>query len=383
MSDVNGVAITVQTVGALARRRGVPLEVLTSLKNPPKLDLELRNFTPVGEFRLPEYEAQKLAFPPFLELIEHCERQGYDELLISTPGPMGLMGLAAARLLGIRATGIYHTDFPVYVRHLTDSETLEELTWKFSRWFFGQMDTLYVPSAHYLERLAERGFRRDTMRLMPRGVDFLRFNPGRRDPEFFRRFGLGPGFKFLYVGRISKEKNLDALLAAFFAYLETGRRGQLVVVGDGPYLEELRSRYPRPEVLFTGYLHGDELATAYASADLFVFPSTRHVRQRRARGRLPAWLRSSRIAADPRIVGPRVPARDRSLPPGCARRGAHQLARSHGDAHRRAQRALEAPSAAGGAAPKPLGARPEAPRRRRRRGGTDRRFAPGTRSDEL
>jgi glycosyltransferase involved in cell wall biosynthesis len=274
LADVNGVAVTVQTVGALARRHGRPLHVLTSLKNPPQLDLELVNFPPVGEFRLPEYDAQKLAFPPFLELIEHFEREGYDEILISTPGPMGLMGLAAARLLGMRATGIYHTDFPAYVRHLTGSTTLAEWTWKLSRWFFGRMDALYVPSTHTMDRLAERGFSRSTMRLLPRGVDFVRFNPGRRDPSFYRRLGLGEGFRFLYVGRVSKEKNLDALLAAFQGFLDGGGAGQLIVVGDGPYLEELRERHRRPDVLFTGFLHGEALATAFASADLFVFPST-------------------------------------------------------------------------------------------------------------
>ncbi len=274
LADTNGVAVTIATVGALARRHGRPLEVLTSLKNSPQFDLELRNFAPVGEFRLPEYDAQKLAFPPFLELIEHCERERYGEIIISTPGPMGLMGLAAARLLGIPATGIYHTDFPVYVRHFTASEALEELAWKLSRWFFGQMDTLYVPSAHYMEKLAERGFERATMRLLPRGVDFLRFNPGKRDPEFWRRLGVGDGFKYLYVGRVSKEKNLDALLGAFATLRGSGRDGQLVIVGDGPYLDELAARESRPDVTFTGFLHGDDLATAYASADLFVFPST-------------------------------------------------------------------------------------------------------------
>ncbi len=274
LADVNGVAVTVRTVGALARRRGLPLAVLTSMKNPPELDLEHRNFAPVGEFRLPEYDAQKLAFPPFLELIDHCERAGYDEIVISTPGPMGLMGLAAARLLGIRATGIYHTDFPAYVRHLTGSSTLADWTWRLSRWFFGQMDTLYVPSAHTMDRLAERGFARDTMRLLPRGVDFVRFNPGRRDPAFYSGLGLGDGFKFLYVGRVSKEKNLEALLEAFRALKDLGHAGDLVVIGDGPSLETLARQHDRPDVLFTGFLHGDALATAYASADLFVFPST-------------------------------------------------------------------------------------------------------------
>jgi glycosyltransferase involved in cell wall biosynthesis len=104
-------------------------------------------------------------------------------------------------------------------------------------------------------------------------VLFNRFE-GLNDPRFWQRFGLGGGFKFLYVGRVSREKNLDALLAAFLDFLAGGRRAELVVVGDGPCLKDLAHRFRRPEILFTGFLHGEDLARAYAGADLFVFPST-------------------------------------------------------------------------------------------------------------
>jgi glycosyltransferase involved in cell wall biosynthesis len=275
--DVNGVAATVATAAGVASRLGLPLRVVTSLAEvpaAPALDFELRNFPPVGEIRLPEYADQKLAFPPFLDIIERCERERLDEVIVSTPGPVGLAGLAAARLLGLRLTGIYHTDFPAYVRTLTDSEALEQLAWSYMRWFFESMDRIYVPSRRYLELLAERGFSRQRLRVLPRGVDRERFRPERRDPRFWRRFGWQEGFTFLYVGRVSREKNLDALLAACGELQRRGEAARLAVVGDGPYLEELRRRHAGPAVLFTGYLHGDTLADAYAAADAFVFPST-------------------------------------------------------------------------------------------------------------
>ena len=78
----------------------------------------------------------------------------------------------------------------------------------------------------------------------------------------------------LYVGRISKEKNLDRLIQAFLELSDDHRPVSLVIVGDGPYLYELNKRYPFPGIAYTGLLQGDDLATAYASADLFVFPST-------------------------------------------------------------------------------------------------------------
>ncbi|MBV8199994.1 MAG: glycosyltransferase family 1 protein, partial [Acidobacteria bacterium] len=278
LTDVNGVAKTVRTLAGLARRRGrrsQQLVAITCGEDPSPPDLEVRDFRPFARFPIPGYESQTLALPPLLEVLDHCERERYSEILISTPGPLGLVGLAAGKLLGIPVTGIYHTDFPLYVRHLAGSATLEELTWTYMRWFFGSMERVFVASRCYLDVLAEHGLDRSKMALLPRGVDAEFFHPAKRDVRFYRRFGIDSAvFKFLYVGRVSREKNLDALMSSFLGLLETGRRAQLVVVGDGPYLKELAGRYRRPEILFTGFLHGEDLARAYAGADLFVFPST-------------------------------------------------------------------------------------------------------------
>ncbi|HEY6321983.1 MAG TPA: glycosyltransferase family 1 protein [Thermoanaerobaculia bacterium] len=275
LTDVNGVAKTVRTLAGLARRRGRCLVAITCGESNPPPDLEVRDFRPVAQFPIPGYESQTLALPPLLEVLEHCERERYSEILISTPGPLGLVGLAAGHLLGIPVTGIYHTDFPMYVRHLSGSATLEELTWTYMRWFFGSMERVFVASRCYLDLLAEHGLDRVKMALLPRGVDADFFHPGKRDGRFYRRFGIdGAAFKFLYVGRVSLEKNLDALMTSFQGFLDGGRQAQLVVVGDGPYLKELARRYRRPEILFTGFLHGEDLARAYAGADVFVFPST-------------------------------------------------------------------------------------------------------------
>jgi glycosyltransferase involved in cell wall biosynthesis len=279
LTDINGVAKTVRTCAELAARGHQhggdrDLVVISSLEEPPEVDFPLRNFAPVGTFPLPEYEDQELAFPPFLEIVEYCERAEIGEIVVSTPGPLGLVGVLAARLLGLEVTGIYHTDFPLYVRHLTESQGLEGLTWKYMRWFYNQMHRIYAPSLAYVESLEENGFPREKLRLLPRGVDVELFSPQRRDPELWKRYGLSEGFKLLYVGRISKEKNLDQLMRAFVEVHGTRPGAQLVLVGDGPYLDELHGRYRRPDVLFTGYLHGEELAAAFASADLFVFPST-------------------------------------------------------------------------------------------------------------
>lgn len=270
----NGVVNVAEICTRLAEEHQKELVVVTSQKKSSSNSALVRNFEPVGQFELPEYQGHPVCLPPFLDIIEYCERKQVSEAIVSSPGPLGLVGLAAARLLGLPVTGIYQTDFPLYALYLTGSPIMEEIAWRYMRWFYGQMDVVYAPSNFYVERLKDRGFDGDRLRLLPRGVDREHFSPSKRDTGSWRRYGLEESFKFLYVGRISKEKNLDALLRAFMALLGEGHDANLVLVGEGPYLDELRQRYPRPEILFTGYLGGDDLAVAYASADAFVSAST-------------------------------------------------------------------------------------------------------------
>ena len=273
LSDVNGVAHTINMLSTLARRKGVDITVVTSLDEAPQVAFPLKNFEPVGAFRLPEYESQTLVFPPFLDMLGYFEQEGFDEIIISTPGPMGVAALGVAFLLRIPTQGIYHTDLPTYIGQLTDDDNMASLSWRSMRWFYGRMDTIVVQSRYYLEQLAARGLDRSLMRIMGKGVDLERFNPGRRERGFWRRYGLNGRFCFLYVGRVSREKNLEALLQAFLAYAETDGEASLAVVGEGPSLEELKRRFSHPRISFTGCLTGDRLAAAYASADVFVFPS--------------------------------------------------------------------------------------------------------------
>ncbi len=263
-----------QCLAAEARRQGRAMTVVTSGLKIPTDGVAVRNFKPVGSFALPEYEMQQAVFPPFLEVIEYLERERFGELVISTPGPVGLTALAAGRLLGIPLAGIYHTDFPQYVRLMTQDEALEQLTWRYMHWFYDQMQTIYVPSEYYRRHLIENGFDARKLQLLRNGVDTERFSPAKRDPQYYRRLGAASGFVYLYVGRVSREKNLDQLLDSFVRLRSQGPAADLVIVGDGPYLEDLRKRYRRSDVLFTGFLDGEALTQAFASADAFVFPST-------------------------------------------------------------------------------------------------------------
>ena len=270
LEDVNGVARTIRTMAAAGRRQGADLTILTSR---PELKPEegVINFNPVGVFMIPEYELQKLSFPPILEFLEHVVRRGYTEMILSTPGPVGLTGLLAAKLLGLRVSAIYHTDFPQYARFLSeDDPMMEGIAWTYMHWFYSQVDRVYVNSRKYLERWVEKGLAREKLSILPRGLETEVFDLRHRESEYWKKRGAR-GKVVLYVGRISKEKELGFL--AQVAERMKGDSGiSFAFVGDGPFLPELRKRIP--QAVFTGPLHGKELSMAYASADLFVFPST-------------------------------------------------------------------------------------------------------------
>ncbi|MBA2623499.1 MAG: glycosyltransferase [Chthoniobacterales bacterium] len=306
LEDVNGVSTTVRRMAAAAAAAGEELVVVTSRGELTVADIPIKNFRPIGEFELPEYELQKLSFPPILQILDYVQREQITEIIISTPGPIGLTGLLAAKMLNLRTSGIYHTDFPEYIRILTEDSFLESLGWTYMRWFYGQLDTVFVNSEQYRRSWIERGIEPEKIQLLPRGLDTELFDPARRDTAFWRRFEGENGniehptsnilhqtgsahatavtsmfdvssssfdqIRLLYVGRVSKEKDLDVLAAAYERLRGDGLPIKLFIVGDGPYAKALAEILP--EAVFTGSLAGQELATAYASADLFVFPST-------------------------------------------------------------------------------------------------------------
>ena len=273
LDDVNGVATTIRKMTAAGAVAGKELVVVASRGDLQLSDIPIKNFPPIGEFELPEYELQKLSFPPILQMLDYVQREAFTEIIISTPGPVGLTALLAAKMLNLRTSGIYHTDFPQYIRILTEDSFLESVAWRYMHWFYGQLDTVFVNSEEYRQSCIKRGFDPAKLKILPRGLDTELFSPARRELAFWEKFGATNGqIRLLYVGRISREKDLDILADAFRRLRNDGLPVQLFVVGHGPYSEKFARTLP--EAVFTGYLTGKELATAYASADIFVFPST-------------------------------------------------------------------------------------------------------------
>jgi glycosyltransferase involved in cell wall biosynthesis len=207
-----------------------------------------------------------------LEMMDYIQREGFTEIIISTPGPIGITALMAAKMLHLRTVGIYHTDFPQYVQILTDDHFMESLTWRFMHWFYSQLDLIYVNSEQYRRSWMERGIEGERLRILPRGLDTKLYHPARREVNFWVQRGAHPGeFIMLYVGRVSVEKNLDIFAAAHDKVRAAGVPVRAALVGDGVYTKTMQGLIP--DAIFTGYLSGEPLAQAFASADVFVFPS--------------------------------------------------------------------------------------------------------------
>ncbi len=273
--EVNGVARTIHKLAALSHAAEKPITVISSIEQTQDCPFPTCNFQPVGTFSLPEYPELTLAFPPILDVIRHIEEQDYESLIISTPGPMGLIGLFAAKLLQLPVRGIYHTDFPHYVENWTDDAAMGDIARQFMRWFYRNMETIYAPTQAYQDVLVDMGFAPQQIAVLPRGVDPDEFNPRFRLQSFWTKRGLPErAFVYIYVGRVSTEKNIEVLLKAHQQLVADGLDTALAIVGDGPDYKRLHAKYGSdPRILFTGYLHAEELAQAFASADALAFPS--------------------------------------------------------------------------------------------------------------
>lgn len=203
----------------------------------------------------PTYPEIKLTLRPREAIERALAEHDPDCIHIATEGPLGHAMRHLCLSNGWRFTTSFHTRFPEYLkaRFLVP----EFLTYMVLRFFHSRAHATLVPTPSVRSELLRRGFR--NVRVWGRGVDTSMFHPARRRPLPY------PGPVFLYVGRLAVEKNVEAFLNMPLTC------GTKLVVGDGPALASLRERYP--DAVFLGPRFGEELASLYASADVFVFPS--------------------------------------------------------------------------------------------------------------
>lgn len=270
--EVNGVAHTTQrmTQGLVSRYHQVQLIRPRQCADEQGASSAAFEEILVPGMPVPRYPDLKIGFPATAALARLWRARRPDVVQVVTEGPLGWSAMVAAKKLQLPVISDFHTNFHAYSRYY-GMGLLGGAIRGYLRWFHNQTLATLVPTESLRHELASAGFRR--LQVLARGVDTRQFSPARWNKLLRQSWGVGDhGMVVLYVGRIAAEKNL-ALLIDAYRKLQTVRSDvKLVMVGDGPERAALQAM--NPDVVFAGMRTGDALAEHYASADLFLFPST-------------------------------------------------------------------------------------------------------------
>lgn len=218
---------------------------------------------------LPLYPELKLALPrPAVS--EALERFRPDLVHVVNPAVLGLGGIWLAKTRNLPLVASYHTHLPKYLEHY-GMGMLEPLLWELLKAAHNQAELNLCTSTAMVDELAAKGIEHTA--LWQRGVDTELFRPELANPAMRARLHGGhsdTGNLLLYIGRLSAEKQIERIRPV----LEALPQARLALVGDGPHRQQLERLFEGTATTFVGYLAGDELASAYASGDAFVFPSS-------------------------------------------------------------------------------------------------------------
>lgn len=279
LADVNGVCRFIRDMARVGLEAGRDFEVLTSTNKACPEAPNIRNFHPLGALKIPRYDELDLVLPPLVPMLRHIDRRQPDVIHVSTPGPVGMVGVLAAKMLGAPLVGVYHTDFPAYVDRLFNDRLMTSVTEGFMRLLYGPFRRVLTRSHDYAESLEKMGMDRAKILPLFPGVNVEVFHPRHRDTRAWAAYpGVsGQGVKALYCGRISVEKGLPRLVEVWKEVHDRCRRravtAELLVVGGGPYREGMEQALAGHGAHFLGYRHAEELSRIYASSDLLLFPS--------------------------------------------------------------------------------------------------------------
>jgi glycosyltransferase involved in cell wall biosynthesis/predicted metal-dependent phosphoesterase TrpH len=260
LGSMHGVTHTIRQI----RDRGVPGYEVEVIGTDRDVD---RRLSAVAEIEVPFYPGMTLGVPCLPTIVETLAEGRYDLVHLTSPGPAGIGAWLLARVLELPVVGSYHTELAAYAGLRSGAAGLEAIAQVALGTFYGACDVVLSPSPATDQRLSALGIAPTKVGRWDRGVDLDRFDPRLRDER------LLPGeITVLYCGRLTREKGVDLLADAFLAAHQQDSRLHLVLAGGGPEEEVLRQRLG-DHATFLGWLDGRDLATAYASADVFLFAS--------------------------------------------------------------------------------------------------------------
>ena len=248
-----------------------------------KNDIEYRVFAPVdGEkeyneniirffsFKFFLYPDCRVSLPNYFSIAKELDKFKPDIVHIVTPFNIGLCGLKYAKSHNVPLVSSYHTNIAQYLEYF-HLKFLTNICWEFFRWFHRHCRKNYCPSQVTYKLLEQEGIK--NLEIWGRGIDTNKFSPANRDIEYRKSLNIDDKLVFLYVGRISPEKDLNV-------FMETAKelnkkymdKIHFLMIGNGPMYNEIKEN-KLPNMTLTGFLQGEELTKAYACADVFMFPS--------------------------------------------------------------------------------------------------------------
>ena len=265
----DGVSLTLNRLVDYLQRHDVPVLVIAPTGPSPA-------FAPVGEllsvpsFPIPSRPEYRLSTGLPAKACQRVQEFAPTLFHIAVPDVLGYRALCLAERWQVPVVASYHTRYDTYLKYY-GLAALEKLGKSYLRNFYGRCRQIYPPSESMAAILREDGISRP-MRIWSRGVETELFNPGRRSYAWRQSLGVADDEVLVsYVGRLVKEKNTGLLVRIFDGLKRRGIPFRPMIVGNGP--EEAVMRAALPDAIFAGFLHGEALARAYASSDVFVFPS--------------------------------------------------------------------------------------------------------------
>jgi glycosyltransferase involved in cell wall biosynthesis len=269
LPHVDGVSLTLARLFDTLRTRGEKFRVFSPFVPDASVAWSTR-VRPVRYFRFPLHPDYRVSLPGGRAVAAELEDFCPNLVHVVSPTPAAVWAQRYARRRNIPVVATFHTHFVSYFRYY-GVRRLERVGWWALRRFYERCQRVYAPSESILRELAEHGIHH--AELWSRGIDLKRFSPARRDAALRAAAGADEQTPLvLLVSRLVKEKDLADLVAMHRILRARGSVHRLALVGDGPMRAELEAALP--DAYFAGHQTGEALARWYASADVFVFPST-------------------------------------------------------------------------------------------------------------
>jgi glycosyltransferase involved in cell wall biosynthesis len=266
---VDGVSRTLARLFETLEREEVAFRVFSPFRPDPSIEWSDR-VQVVRHLPLVVNPGYRISLPGGREVREALESFQPDLIHVVSPTPMAVWAQRWARRAEIPSVASFHTHFVSYFRYYRIG-ALEPLGWSLLRRFYRRSRRVYAPSSSIIRELRDEGI--ENLELWSRGIDLAAFSPRFRDPAIRAAAGADEDTPLLLlVSRLVKEKDLADLVEVDAELRRRGVRFRLALVGDGPMRGELEASLP--EAHFAGHQSGEALARWYASADVFVFPST-------------------------------------------------------------------------------------------------------------